>query len=123
MLPQGTNRPPRIQSPHRNELRGPGHERPRAAQAWGAPPAPRVRLGAIRAITEGKHGYTPSAGIPELRQAVADHFSKTRGVQVEPDEVVCACGGKLLIGYAILSVTDYGKGDEVVYPKPGLPIY
>ncbi len=84
---------------------------------------PHICLAAIRAITEGKHGYTPSPGIPELRQAVADYFSKTRGVQVEPDEVVCACGGKPFIGYAILSVTDYGKGDEVIYPNPGFPIY
>ena len=84
---------------------------------------PHISLAAIRAITEGKHGYTPSPGIPELRRAVADYFSKTRGVQVEPDEVVCACGGKPFIGYAILSVTDYGQGHEVIYPNPGFPIY
>lgn len=78
---------------------------------------------AIRAIREGKHGYTPSPGIPELRRAVADYLSRTRGVPVEPDEVVCACGGKPFIGYAILSVTDYGAGHEVIYPNPGFPIY
>jgi aspartate aminotransferase len=82
-----------------------------------------IREAAIRAINEGKHGYTPSPGIPELRRAVADFFSRTRGLQVEPEEVVCACGGKPFIAYAILSVTDYGAGHEVVYPNPGFPIY
>ncbi len=87
-------------------------------------PTPQhISLAAIRAITEGKHGYTPSAGIPELRQAVADYFSRTRRLQVEPEEVVCACGGKPFISYAILSVTDCGQGHEVVYPNPGFPIY
>jgi aspartate/methionine/tyrosine aminotransferase len=82
-----------------------------------------IREAAIRAINEGKHGYTPSPGIPELRRAAADYFSRTRGLQVEPAEVVCACGGKPFIAYAILSVTDYGAGHEVVYPNPGFPIY
>jgi len=82
-----------------------------------------ISLAGIRAIAEGKHGYTPSPGIPELRKAVADHFTKTRRVQVSPDEVVCACGGKPFIAYAILSVTDYGAGHEVIYPNPGFPIY
>jgi aspartate aminotransferase len=84
---------------------------------------PHIREAAIRAINEGKHGYTPSPGIPELRRAVADYFTKTRGVAVEPEEVVCACGGKPFIGYAIVSVTDYGAGHEVIYPNPGFPIY
>ena len=82
-----------------------------------------IREAAIRAINDGKHGYTPSPGIPELRRAAADYFSRTRGLQVEPEEVVCACGGKPFIAYAILSVTDYGAGHEVVYPNPGFPIY
>jgi aspartate aminotransferase len=82
-----------------------------------------IREAAIRAINEGKHGYTPSAGIPELRRAVAAYFSTTRHLQVEPDEVVCACGGKPFIAHAINSVTDYGQGHEVIYPNPGFPIY
>lgn len=82
-----------------------------------------IQEAAIRAIREGKHGYTPSPGIPELRRAVAEQFTRTRGVPVDPEEVVCACGGKPFIGYTILSVTDYGAGDEVIYPNPGFPIY
>ena len=77
----------------------------------------------VKAIREGKHGYTPSAGIPELRQAVADDFTRTRGVKVDADDVVVAAGAKPFIGYTILSTTDYGAGDEVIYPVPGFPIY
>ncbi len=77
----------------------------------------------VAAIREGKHGYTPSAGIPELRQAAADYLSRTRGIQVDAEDVVVAAGAKPFIGYTILSVTDYGVGDEVIYPVPGFPIY
>jgi aspartate aminotransferase len=82
-----------------------------------------IRLAGIRAITEGHTGYTPSPGIAPLRQAVAEYLSRTRGISVSPDEVVCACGGKPFISYAVLSVTDYGEGHEVIYPNPGFPIY
>ena len=78
---------------------------------------------AIRAIRAGHHGYTPSPGIPALREAVARTFSRTRGVEVLPDDVVCGCGGKPFIAYTIAAVTDYGAGHEVVFPNPGFPIY
>ncbi len=77
----------------------------------------------VKAIREGKHGYTPSAGIPELRHAVAEDFTRTRGIKVDADDVVVAAGAKPFIGYTILSTTDYGAGDEVIYPVPGFPIY
>lgn len=77
----------------------------------------------VKAIREGRHGYTPSAGIPELRQAVADDFTRTRGIKVDADDVVVAAGAKPFIAYTILSTTDYGAGDEVIYPVPGFPIY
>ena len=82
-----------------------------------------IRRAAKAAIDAGHTGYTPSAGIPALREAVAAYFSRTRGVQVSPDEVVCGCGGKPFIAYTILSVTDHGAGHEVVFPNPGFPIY
>jgi aspartate/methionine/tyrosine aminotransferase len=82
-----------------------------------------IRLAGIAAITDGRTGYTPSPGIPALREAVAAYFSRTRGVPVGAAEVVCGCGGKPFIGYTILSVTDYGAGHEVIYPNPGFPIY
>ena len=87
------------------------------------PTPDHIRLAGIKAITEGKTGYTPSPGIPELREAVARYFTRTRGVTVSADEVVCGCGGKPFIGYTILSVVDPGEGHEVVYPNPGFPIY
>ena len=77
----------------------------------------------VKAIREGRHGYTPSAGIAELRQAVADEFMRTRGIKVDADDVVVAAGAKPFIAYTILSTTDYGAGDEVIYPVPGFPIY
>ncbi len=82
-----------------------------------------VQDAAVTAIREGRHGYTPSAGIAELRQAAAREIARTRGIAVEPDDVVVAAGAKPFIGYTILSVTDYGAGDEVIYPVPGFPIY
>ena len=87
------------------------------------PTPDHIRLAGIQAITKGMTGYTPSPGIPELRDAVARYFTRTRGVQIAPDDVVCGCGGKPFIGYTILSVVDPGEGHEVVYPNPGFPIY
>ncbi|MBI1397281.1 MAG: aminotransferase class I/II-fold pyridoxal phosphate-dependent enzyme [Betaproteobacteria bacterium] len=82
-----------------------------------------IQDAAVTAIRGGRHGYTPSAGIVELRQAVAEDIRRTRGLDVDPADVVVAAGAKPFIGYAVLSVTDYGAGDEVIYPNPGFPIY
>jgi aspartate/methionine/tyrosine aminotransferase len=88
-------------------------------------PAPEhVQAAAIRAIQGGKHGYTPSAGIDELRQAAAKYMAGMRGgLPIRPEDVVVGAGAKPFIAYAILSTTDYGAGDEVIYPNPGFPIY
>ena len=88
-------------------------------------PAPEhVQEAAIRAIKGGKHGYTPSAGIDELREAAAGYLARTRGgLPVRAEDVVVGAGAKPFIAYAILSTTDYGAGDEVIYPNPGFPIY
>jgi aspartate aminotransferase len=88
-------------------------------------PAPEnVQQAGIRAIREGRHGYTPSAGISELREAAAKYLSARRGgLPIRPDDVVVGAGAKPFIAYAILSTTDYGAGDEVIYPNPGFPIY
>jgi aspartate aminotransferase len=88
-------------------------------------PAPEnVQQAAIAAIKSGKHGYTPSAGIDELRQAAAAYLSRTRGgLPIRAEDVVVGAGAKPFIAYAILSTTDYGAGDEVIYPNPGFPIY
>jgi aspartate aminotransferase len=88
-------------------------------------PAPdNVQEAAIRAIKGGKHGYTPSAGIDELREAAAKYLAAMRGgLPIRAQDVVVGAGAKPFIAYAILSTTDYGAGDEVIYPNPGFPIY
>ena len=82
-----------------------------------------IRDAGIKAINEGKHGYTPSAGILELREAAANYLNRTRHIEVSEDDIVVGAGAKPFIAYSILSVTDYGAGDEVIYPNPGFPIY
>jgi aspartate/methionine/tyrosine aminotransferase len=87
------------------------------------PTPSHVQEAAIAAIRGGRHGYTPSAGIDELRSAAAKDIGVRRGLDIRPDDVVVGGGAKPFIAYTIASVTDYGVGDEVVYPVPGFPIY
>src|SRR2546429_4390424 len=82
-----------------------------------------VQDAAVRAVREGRHGYTPSAGIVELREAAARYMGAMRGLTIRPEDVVIGGGAKPFIAYSILSVTDHGVGDEVIYPNPGFPIY
>jgi aspartate/methionine/tyrosine aminotransferase len=82
-----------------------------------------IQDAAVKAIREGKHGYTASAGIAELRDAAARYMGAMRGLSIDPEHVVVGAGAKPFIAYAILCTTDYGAGDEVMYPNPGFPIY
>ena len=82
-----------------------------------------VQDAAVRAIRSGRHGYTPSAGIDELRAAAARDMGSRRGLDIAPEDVVVGAGAKPFIAYTIASTTDHGAGDEVVYPVPGFPIY
>jgi aspartate/methionine/tyrosine aminotransferase len=75
----------------------------------------------IDALRKGWTHYGPSAGLPELRQAIAEYVSRTRSVKVTSDEVVVVPGGKPIIFFTILALID--EGDEVIYPNPGFPIY
>ncbi len=87
-------------------------------------PTPQnIQDAGIKAIQDGKHGYTPSAGIAELRQAAATYLNRTRGFDFNESDVVVAAGAKPFIMYSILATTDYGEGHEVIYPNPGFPIY
>src|SRR5436305_6382028 len=74
-----------------------------------------VQDAAIAAIRASKHGYTPSAGIDELRAAAALDMGSRRGLDIAPDEVVVGAGAKPFIAYTIASVTDHGADDEVIY--------
>ncbi|MHB8215492.1 MAG: pyridoxal phosphate-dependent aminotransferase [Candidatus Sulfotelmatobacter sp.] len=76
---------------------------------------------AVDALHRGWTHYGPAAGLPELRQTIADYVGRTRGVKVAPEEVVVVPGGKPIIFFTILALVD--EGDEVIYPNPGFPIY
>jgi aspartate/methionine/tyrosine aminotransferase len=76
---------------------------------------------AVSALNAGWTHYGPSAGLPDLRKTIADEVSHSRGVHVQPEEVVVVPGGKPIIFFSILALVD--EGDEVIYPNPGFPIY
>src|SRR5881392_2480513 len=76
---------------------------------------------ATDALHKGFTHYGPSAGLPQLRETIAEYVSETRRVNVTPDEVVVVPGGKPIIFFSILALVE--EGDEVIYPNPGFPIY
>jgi aspartate/methionine/tyrosine aminotransferase len=76
---------------------------------------------AIAALKGGATHYGPAAGLPELRQAIAEDSTARRGVRATPEMVVVTPGGKPIMFYLILALVD--PGDEVLYPNPGFPIY
>src|SRR5437667_6272384 len=73
------------------------------------------------AMRKGFTHYGPAAGLPQLRETIAQYVSETRRVDVSPEEVVVVPGGKPIIFFSILSLVE--QGDEVIYPNPGFPIY
>jgi aspartate aminotransferase len=83
-------------------------------------PANVIQAG-VDALQKGWTHYGPSAGLPELRRAIAGYVSRTRNVPVSSEEVVVVPGGKPIIFFTILALID--EGDEVIYPNPGFPIY
>ena len=85
-----------------------------------ATPAHVVEAG-CRALREGYTHYTPTAGIPELRDAIAEDVGRSRGIEVAPEQVVVTPGGKPIMFFAILALVE--EGDEVVLPNPAFPIY
>ncbi|HEU4797536.1 MAG TPA: pyridoxal phosphate-dependent aminotransferase [bacterium] len=80
-----------------------------------------IKEAAIKALREGHTHYTPSAGMPEAREAVAEHVEATRKIPVDPTEVVITPGSKPIMFFGILALVN--PGDEVIYPDPGYPIY
>lgn len=79
-----------------------------------------IRESAKRALDEGYTRYTPSAGLFELREAIAEHVSRTKG-PCAPEQVVVGPGAKPGILLPILALVN--PGDEVLYPDPGFPSY
>ena len=82
---------------------------------------PNIVEAAVDALRGGYTHYGPSAGLPELRETIAQYVSCTRRVPVEPGEVVVVPGGKPIMFFVMLALID--EGDEVIYPNPGFPIY
>jgi aspartate/methionine/tyrosine aminotransferase len=80
-----------------------------------------IKEAAVKAMKAGYTHYVPAAGIPELRNAIAEYLSKSRDIKVDPDEVVVTPGAKPIIFFSILALVE--PGDEVMYPNPGFPIY
>jgi aspartate/methionine/tyrosine aminotransferase len=76
---------------------------------------------AFKAVRDGATGYAPTVGIPELRDAVAEYTTASRGVNVTPDHVVITPGAKPIMFFALLACVE--AGDEVITPDPGFPIY
>jgi aspartate/methionine/tyrosine aminotransferase len=76
---------------------------------------------AVDALRGGWTHYVASAGLPELRVAIAGYVSRTRSITIQPEEVVVVPGGKPIIFYVMLALID--EGDEVLCPNPGFPIY
>jgi aspartate aminotransferase len=82
---------------------------------------PHIVEAAIKALRDGEHGYTPATGIAPLREAVAADLHRRFGVDVSPDLVLIAPGGKVTMFMAILMFG--APGVDILYPDPGFPIY
>jgi len=80
-----------------------------------------IKEAAKQALDAGATHYGPSAGLAEVREAIAKHIAETRGVPVMPEEVVVTPGAKPIMFFTILALI--APGDEVIYPNPGFPIY
>jgi len=75
-----------------------------------------VKDAAARALADGFTKYTPSSGIPELRQAIADKFKRENGLTYKPSQIIVSCGGKHSCYNVVLATCQ--AGDEVIIPAP-----
>ena len=80
-----------------------------------------VMEAAVKAMKEGKTGYCPNAGIPQLREILAADVSASHDIEYSMENVALQPGGKPTIGKFIMALMN--PGDEVLYPNPGYPIY
>ena len=80
-----------------------------------------VLAAGIEAMQDGKTNYCANAGVPQLREILADDVSATRKAQYSMENVAIQPGGKPTIGKFFLTLMN--PGDEVLYPNPGYPIY
>ena len=75
-----------------------------------------IKDAAAKALAAGFTKYTPSSGIPELRQAIADKFKRENGLTYKPSQIIVSCGGKHSCYNVILATCQ--EGDEVLIPAP-----
>lgn len=75
-----------------------------------------IKEACIKAIEAGKTKYLPSAGLPALREALAAHYAKRRGISYNASNFIVSPGGKFSCYLAIMSVIS--PGDEVIIPAP-----
>jgi len=75
-----------------------------------------IKQAAHRAIQAGFTKYTPAAGMPELRQAIAEKLGEENGLDYEPGQVLVSNGGKQTLYMLMLSLV--GEGDDVLLPAP-----
>jgi len=75
-----------------------------------------IKDAAAKALAEGFTKYTPSSGIPELRQAIAEKFKRDNGLSYKPSQIIVSCGGKHSCYNVILATCE--QGDEVIIPSP-----
>jgi len=80
-----------------------------------------IKDAAIKALHDGYTHYVSAAGIPELRETIAKYISKTRNIEVKPEEVVVTPGAKPIMFFSLLALVNFGE--EVMYQNPGFPIY
>ena len=85
------------------------------------PTPPNVMEAAIRAMKDGKTGYCPNYGVPQLREVLAADLTASHGIPYTMENVAIQPGGKPVIAKFILALMN--PGDEVLYPNPGYPIY
>ncbi|MBW2059562.1 MAG: pyridoxal phosphate-dependent aminotransferase [Deltaproteobacteria bacterium] len=83
--------------------------------------AENINQVAIENIRAGNSHYTDPQGILPLRESICRHLLKTRGITVDPRQVVVTTGAKPPISYTMMTYVN--PGDEVIYPSPGFPIY
>ena len=82
---------------------------------------PHIIAAAEAAIEDGYTHYTPAGGIPEVRAAVAVHYSRRLDIETQGNEVILTPGSKNILMFAIMALIE--DGDEVILPDPGYPIY
>ena len=75
----------------------------------------------MQAISDGFTHYAPTAGLPELREAIARNSREVRGTDTDPANIVVTPGAKPIMFYVLLALAE--PGVEVIYPNPGFPIY